>query len=131
MCLVAFKSNTNLTFSQTSNTSSTMYCTLLCLALLPYMSSLSIGKYPSNNLLMFFKILFMFDFLFCMFVFICVFCVLVLFCALFFRVYSCLFPTFLQFYRPKPLGGNPIAVNSIISYRITNSLTLGDYCPFS
>ena len=36
-------------------------------------------------------------------------------------VYSCLFPIFVQVYRPLPQGGNPIAVNKyhIISYHIT------------
>jgi len=37
-------------------------------------------------------------------------------------VYSCLFPIFVQVYRPLPQGGNPIAVNKyhIISYHIQN-----------
>ena len=51
----------------------------------------------------------------------CVFCVFLYFLcrptvSLF--VYSCLFPIFVQVYRPLPPGGNPIAVNKyhIISY---------------
>ena len=37
-------------------------------------------------------------------------------------VYSCLFPTFLQVYRPLSLGGNPVALNKhhIISYHISS-----------
>jgi len=38
------------------------------------------------------------------------FCVLVLFCVLFLLL-CCLFPIFIQVYRPLPQGGNPVAVN--------------------
>jgi len=39
-------------------------------------------------------------------------------------VYSCLFPIFVQVYRPLPSGGNPIAVNKyrIISYLRNSNL---------
>jgi len=63
----------------------------------------------------------MFMFLFCIFVFYFVYSVL-LYCfmyCLYPFVYSCLFPIFVQDYRPLPPGGNPIAVNTyhIISHR--------------
>ena len=65
-----------------------MYCTVLCLALLPFVSSFLISKYPCNCFLMFFNILlglfscFVYCFLFWLF------CVLVLFCVLFLLLYK-------------------------------------------
>jgi hypothetical protein len=60
----------------------------------------------------------MFAYLFCMFVFYFVYIVL-LYCFVycFPLVYSCLFPNFVQVYRPTPTVGNPIAVNK---YHITH-----------
>ena len=77
---------------------------------------------------MFVNNLVMYALLFCLFV-----CFLLrVFCALyssvysFSFVYSCLFPTFVQVYRPMPPGGNPIAVNKYITYyhRIVQYVTL-------
>ena len=53
-------------------------------------------------------------FLFCVF---CVFCIVLCIVSPF--VYSCLFPIFVQVYRPLPPGGNPVAVNKyhVISNR--------------
>jgi hypothetical protein len=59
-------------------------------------------------------------FLFYIFVFL-IFIVFVLFCVLFLLfVYSCLFPIFVQVYRPLPPGGNPTSVNKYhIMYHIS------------
>ena len=67
--------------------------------------------------LMLFNTLFMIAFLFCTFVLYFVYSVF-LFCAALCIVcpfvYSCLFPNFVQVYRPLPSGGNPIAVNKYL-----------------
>jgi len=63
--------------------------------------------------LTFFNIIFTFVFFFPF----RVFCVFVLFCVFISFVYSCLFPIFVQVYRPLPPGRNPTALNKyIISY---------------
>jgi len=44
---------------------------------------------------------------------------LYLFCIISPSVYSCLFLTFVQVYRPQPLGGTPVVIKiNILSYRI-------------
>ena len=67
--------------------------------------------------LMFFNI-FCFVFCFVFFFLFCVFCVFVYYVL--FLLLCCLFPIFVQVYRPLPPGGNPIAVNKyhIISYHM-------------
>jgi hypothetical protein len=68
-------------------------------------------------------------FLFCIFVFyffILCFCIVLFVVSPF--VYSCLFPTFVQVYRPLTPGGNPTAINKycisqhIISYQTFQSV---------
>jgi len=94
-----------------------MYCTVLCLALLPILISFSTGKYPCYSLLVCPDILLRLAFLFGTFFFYYVHSVFGIFCALFLLfVYSCLFPTFVQVYRPLLLGGNKIIVNK---YHVT------------
>ena len=69
-----------------------------------------------------FNVLFMFVFLFCISVFHCVYSVfLYLLCIASPFAYICLFPLIVQFYRPLPPGGNPIAVNK---YHTISYLTL-------
>jgi hypothetical protein len=119
---VAYKRHTNLTFAQMSNTASTMYCTLLCLALLPFLTSLSFGKYHCNGLLKCFNILCIFSFFFSiLFYILIILCFGIVLCIVPVFVYRCLFPTFVQVYRPLPLGGNPIAV---IKYHIVSQSSL-------
>jgi hypothetical protein len=62
--------------------------------------------------------------IFLMFVFYNVYSV-VLYCFVSPFVYNCLFPIFVQVYRPLPPGGNPTAVNKyhIISYIIKSYIT--------
>jgi hypothetical protein len=69
-----------------------------------------------------FNILFMFVVLFsCFFSILCILCFCIVLCIVSPLAYSCLFPIFVQVYRPLPPGGNPIAVNKyhIISYHIS------------
>ena len=99
-----------------------MYCTVLRLALLPFITTLSIGKYHCNSLLMCFNIIFMFAFLFNMlFSILIILCFGIVLCIVPVFVYNCLFLTFVQLYRPQPLGGNPIAV---IKYHIVSQSSL-------
>jgi hypothetical protein len=62
---------------------------------------------------MFFNILFSFFLFFCMFYLCCVFCAFLYWClyCFSFRICSCLFPTYVQVYRPLLLGEKPISVN--------------------
>jgi hypothetical protein len=54
-----------------------------------------------------------------MFSILCILCFCIILCTLSPFVYSCLFPIFVQVYRPLSPGGNPIAVNEYhISYQI-------------
>jgi len=41
----------------------------------------------------------------------CILCFCIVLCIVSPFVYSCLFPIFVQVYRPLPTGGNPVAVN--------------------
>jgi hypothetical protein len=90
-----------------------MHCTVLCLALLPFVSSLSIAKYVCNQLRMFltFILCLISCFCFCL----GILCSGIVLCIDSPFVYSCLSPTFVQFYRPLPIGANAISVNSIIA----------------
>jgi len=57
---------------------------------------------------------------FCLFCFVC-FCIVL--CIVSSLVFSCVFPVFLQVYRPLPPGENPIAVNKyVILYHIKINL---------
>jgi len=129
--LVPFKSNTNLAFTQTSNTACAMYCTLLpCtvlyLGLLSFVSSFLNGKYTWKSILVYFNVLFIFASWFCT-----LFSILsslyfgVVLCTVSLFVYSCLFHTFVQIHRPLRIGGNPTAVNKyhIISHNIATSFS--------
>ena len=67
-----------------------------------------------------FNILCIFVFLFCLFISVlCILCFSTLLCIVLCTVlcivspsvYICLFPIFIQIYRPLPPGGNPVAVN--------------------
>ena len=64
-----------------------------------------------------FVFVFCFEFLFSM---LCILCFCIVLCTVSPFAYYCLFPIFVQFYRPLPPGGNPIAVNKYltISYLI-------------
>ena len=106
-----------------------MYSTLLCLALLPFLTSFSIGKYPCNSLIMCINIQFMFTFLFC--VLFSTFIIMrlgIVLCIGSPFVHSCLFPIVVQFYRPLPPGRNTIAVNKYHNI-IQCNLILGVHCP--
>jgi hypothetical protein len=63
---------------------------------------------------MFFNILFMYVFLFRMFSVVCILCFCIVLCIVSPFVYNCLFPIFIQVYRPLPPAGNPAAVNTYI-----------------
>ena len=58
-----------------------------------------------------------FVFLFCVFPILCILCFCIVLCIVSLFVYCCLFPVFIQLYRPLPTEGNPIAINKIISYQ--------------
>jgi hypothetical protein len=66
----------------------------------------------------------MFDLLFCTFFSILsIPCFAIVFCIVSTFEYSCLWPRFVQVYRPMPLGGNPITVSKypIISHHKADS----------
>ena len=106
-----------------------LYCTALCLALLPFVSSLVIGKYNCNKLQMFLTYFYVW-FLVFVFFYLGILCFGIVLWIVSPSVYSCVFPTSVQFYRPLPFGGNAISVNSIISYHVTKEHHAWRLLPF-
>ena len=73
---------------------------------------------------MFFNILlFVFCFLYLLSI-LYILCFFTVLCTVSPSVYSCLFPIFIQVYRPLPLGGNPTVVNKY--HIIYHTFTLAD-----
>ena len=72
---------------------------------------------------MFFNIFYGFHFFVYLFYILLIPCFCIVLCIVSPFVYSCLFPIFVQVYRPLPLGGNPIAVNKYhVSYQAFQSV---------
>ena len=82
------------------------FCAVRWIIIIVICFSLLLSNYSTYFFATFFLC---FVFLFCMLVFYLVYPVF-LYCFVYFFsfVYSCLFPIFVQVYRPLPLGGNPM-----------------------
>ena len=88
------------------------FCAVRCVIIICFY--LLFSGYSAFVFLIFF--LYLLSCFVCLFSILCILCVCIVLCIVSPFVYSCLFPTFVQVYRPLPPGGNPTAVNKYQLY---------------